>query len=185
MPLNYKNYPGMKIEEAILMLAKHAGNKRECRNTKPVVLHCCRVGMALLRDGYSEEVVIAGLLHDLLEDTDCKISSIKKKFGVKVANLVLALTKEDGTKDDFKERWERSTFRIIKAGKMAMIIKVYDGFDNLPFVSLIEDKERFNHVLWKHGLFIKEFKKEVGDLDVYREYAREHRKIILEKNTRM
>lgn len=78
----------IKIEKAIIMLVYCV--IRKCRNPKPVILHSLRVGLKLQELNQSKEVVIAGILHDLIEDTNCKISQIKKKFGSKVAKLVSA-----------------------------------------------------------------------------------------------
>lgn len=46
-------------------------------NPKPVILHSTRVGMDLYDRGYEQHVVIAGFLHDLLEDTDATAEEIR------------------------------------------------------------------------------------------------------------
>jgi GTP pyrophosphokinase len=51
-----------------------------------------------------KEIVIAGLLHDLLEDTDCKLEEIKGEFGERMVTLVAACTFDRKIKD-YKKPW--------------------------------------------------------------------------------
>ncbi len=69
-------------------------------------------------------MVIAGVLHDFIEDTDCTAGQIEQEFGKRVADLVLALTQEGI--EDYKERWNVLLDKIKKIGQDAMIIKVVD-----------------------------------------------------------
>jgi len=168
-----------EIEKAILMLVLCV--RQKCRNAKPLILHSLRVGFKLLEIGQPKEVVIAGVLHDLIEDTDCKISKIKKEFGLKVANLVLALTREhvEGYEDYIKQR-KIFIIKIKKAGKRAMIIKIVDANDNLLYVPLIKNNKILKEVLWKHRLVMKEFKADIGDLDIFKEYCQKYKMIVKE-----
>ncbi len=54
----------------------------------PYILHPMAVGMILDRLGYDEDVVIAGLLHDAVEDTEATLDAIEREFGEPVAALV-------------------------------------------------------------------------------------------------
>ena len=65
-----------QMEKAITMLA-HCVNE-ECRNEKPLILHGIRIGFKLAELEEPEEVVVAGILHDVVEDTNCKIEEIEK-----------------------------------------------------------------------------------------------------------
>jgi hypothetical protein len=55
------------IDRAIRFLS--AAIERSGHNLKPVVLHSVRVGLILDEYRYGWEVVVAGVLHDILEDT--------------------------------------------------------------------------------------------------------------------
>ena len=165
-----------EIEKAVLMLVDCVSQK--CRNTKPVILHSLWVGFKLLELGQPKEVVIAGILHDLIEDTDCEIRQIKKEFGLKVAKLVLALTREYiEDYEDYKKQREIFITKIKKAGKRAMIIKLADVNDNLSYIPLIKNSQMLKDVLWKHELVMKEFKADIGGLDIFKEYCRKYRVI--------
>lgn len=164
-----------EIEQAVLMLVDCV--KKNCRNPKPLIWHSLKVGCKLYELGESKEVVIAGILHDLLEDTGCKISQIKSKFGSKVAKLVLASTFDARIKD-YKERWHKSIGKIKKAGPKAMLIKIVDANDNLPFILLIEDNNKLKEVLWKHQLIMDSFNSEMGKVPVFKEYQKNFKKML-------
>lgn len=162
-----------EIEAAILLLIDCV--RQNCRNPKPLILHCLRVGMKLLELDQPKEVVIAGILHDLIEDTDCKISQIKKKFGQKVAKLVFACTQEDI--DDYQERWHVLMKKIKRAGQGAMMIKIADAGSNLPYVLLMKDKEKIEQTLWKQRLILKELKPKLGDLEFFRAFEKKYEEV--------
>lgn len=87
----------------------HEGQKRKGKNPPPYICHPVFVGMELLRLGYDEDTVIAGILHDTLEHTPLKKDSIKKEFGEKVLSLIETVTepkKPDMTKEEKRRTWE-------------------------------------------------------------------------------
>lgn len=51
--------------------------------------------MLLEEYGYDEPVVVAGYLHDVVEDTKYTIEDIKREFGNEVANLVMGALESD------------------------------------------------------------------------------------------
>lgn len=61
-------------------------------NSKPLLFHCFKVSTILYELGYSKDIVISGILHDLLEDTDISYEDICDSFGEKIAGCVLAVT---------------------------------------------------------------------------------------------
>lgn len=52
----------------------------------PFVSHVLAVGMMLAAYGYAEDVVIAGILHDIVEDTEVTLEGIEEEFGEYVAS---------------------------------------------------------------------------------------------------
>src|SRR5919106_6968513 len=70
---------------------RHAGQLREIDDL-PFVTHPLEVACLLHEAGYSDEVVAAGVLHDVLEDTDAERGDIETRFGRRVAELVDAVT---------------------------------------------------------------------------------------------
>jgi len=157
------------IEKAITRAVDCINQKN--RNSKPLILHSMRIGMKLFGLNQPKEVIIAGLLHDLVEDTNCTVEDIKKEFGPKVAILVSALTQEKIT--DYKERWHVLMKKIKKAGKGAMIIKTIDINDNLTyFPPPLEDKQFIKEMIWKQGFTIKSLKPYLSDEKFFQEYCK-------------
>lgn len=65
-----------KIEKAIKFLV-HQIDKNG-KNSKPVIFHSLKVGIHLYNLGYDKDIVIAGVLHDVLEDADVDSKEVKK-----------------------------------------------------------------------------------------------------------
>ena len=60
---------------------------------EPFVIHPINVAIILSEMEMDDEAIVAGLLHDTVEDTDCTILDIKNQFGDNVALLVEGVTK--------------------------------------------------------------------------------------------
>jgi len=164
----------VEIEKAIIMAVDCIG--RKCRNPKPVLLHSLRVGFKLQELNQPKEVVITGILHDLIEDTDCEINQIKREFGPKVAKLVSACSQAKGK--DYKVRWHKLLNNVKKTGKEAMLIKVVDGDDNLPYTSLVKSSKELEKVLWKHQMVIEKLNPKIGELKIFKEYHKNYKDIL-------
>jgi (p)ppGpp synthase/HD superfamily hydrolase len=54
----------------------------------PYVQHVVAVAWILDRAGFDEDVVVAGLLHDIVEDTEVTLGEVEQRFGTRVAELV-------------------------------------------------------------------------------------------------
>jgi (p)ppGpp synthase/HD superfamily hydrolase len=108
----------------------HAGQKRKYKD-EDYVNHPIRVASRVTQvPGNTTEMVMAALLHDVIEDTKVTESDIRQKFGDKVANLVVELTnvKSIGTRE---QRKALDRERISRISKQAKIIKALDRIDNL------------------------------------------------------
>ena len=87
-----KEYDRAKIEQAYrLAEEKHQDQKRS--SGEPYIIHPLSVAAILVGLGMDSESVMAGLLHDVVEDTDCTIEEIQKTFGKEVALLIDGVTK--------------------------------------------------------------------------------------------
>ena len=80
------------IEKAVsFTIQKHEGQTR--RSGEPYVVHPILVCVFVAYLGGDESMVIAGLLHDVVEDTCCSTEEVKNLFGEEVGHLVDGLTK--------------------------------------------------------------------------------------------
>ena len=109
-------------------------------NTKPVLFHSFKVAYKLYQYGYGEEIIIAAILHDLLEDTSVAKEDIKIKFGESIANIVSAVSFDSDIKDKLEQT--RVMFQnCIDYGIEAVILKCADLIDNIDYVSFVKDEE--------------------------------------------
>jgi len=131
MPYSYVEQT--EIEEAFKFLVLSFQQRRVRNRNKPVVLHSIRVGMYLYQLDYPRDIVISGILHDLLEDTDLSYDILKRKFGEKIARLVQACSFDVSIKDK-KEQYNEVFTRCLQEGKEALLVKIADLIDNLPYM---------------------------------------------------
>lgn len=122
-------------------------------NSKPVLLHSIRVGFYLYEKGYNKDIVLSGLLHDILEDTEASPKDLQDKFGEKVTNIVSSnsfnTSIEDKT-DQFKDMFDR----CVIYGKEAVIVKAADILDNSNYIQFVNDTEMREWLLFKMKYFI-------------------------------
>jgi (p)ppGpp synthase/HD superfamily hydrolase len=91
---------------------------------------------AILRDaGCSESVQVAGLLHDVVEDTAWTVEDIAVQFGPYVAGLVSALT-EDGWIAGYRRRKRALREQIAATGTPATDIALADKIASLRYLRI-------------------------------------------------
>lgn len=143
-----------------------AGNLLESgHNPKPVLLHSFRVAELLYKLNYPEEIVIAGILHDLIEDTDIEQNDIEKEFSNKVANIVDAVSFNPHIEDKL-EQAKLLFENCIKYGNEALIVKCSDLIDNINYVQHADDDLK-PKLLKKYHLFIDMSKEYIGKEKIY------------------
>lgn len=89
---------GMKMDVALHYVAYNL--RKTGHNTKPVLFHSFKVAYKLYQYGYGEEIVIAGALHDLIEDTSVTKEDIKNDFEESIANIVSTVSFDSNIKDE-------------------------------------------------------------------------------------
>jgi (p)ppGpp synthase/HD superfamily hydrolase len=81
----------------------HAGQTRDI-DAIPFVTHPVEVACLLHEAGYPDEVVAAGALHDVLEDTDAERLELEDRFGAHVASLVVVVSEDPSIEDDAERK---------------------------------------------------------------------------------
>ncbi len=137
----------LEIEKAVSFLCEHYNESNI--NPKPVLIHSLRV--ATLLDIYNADyrTVMAGVMHDVLEDTKCTPKQITKAFGEEITPLVEACSFNPKI-IDYTEQYEEHFSRIVN-NKEALLIKTADIIDNKRYLKLGD----YDHVDTKHKYFIK------------------------------
>lgn len=105
-------------------VAHHEGQRRDS-DAAPFILHPLEVAVLLRNRGYDDEVVAAGLLHDLVEDTDATADELRDRFGPRVAGLVTALS-DDPAIEGYAERKEALREQVEDAGADAAAVFAAD-----------------------------------------------------------
>jgi (p)ppGpp synthase/HD superfamily hydrolase len=76
------------IDLAIEVAAKAHENQFRKGTDIPYITHPLAVGLILAKAGCSDDVIIAGILHDTVEDTSITLDYIRDTFGNKVSTIV-------------------------------------------------------------------------------------------------
>lgn len=123
---------------------KHHEQRR--RSGEPYIIHPLSVAAILVGLGMDTQSVMAGLLHDVVEDTDCTTEEITKLFGKEVSLLVDGVTKLG--KIPFSSREEEQAENLRKM-LMAMaedirviIIKFADRMHNLATLNYVQPQKQ-------------------------------------------
>jgi (p)ppGpp synthase/HD superfamily hydrolase len=103
---------------------RHAGQTR-ADDGVPFVTHPVEVACLLHEAGYSDEVVAAGVLHEVLEDTDVERPELASRFGERVAALVAAVS-DDPSIEDEAERKAALREQVASSGEEAGVIFAAD-----------------------------------------------------------
>ncbi len=140
-----KEYDRERITEAYrLAEEKHREQRRS--SGEPYIIHPLSVAAILVELGMDSQSVMAGLLHDVVEDTDCTIEDITARFGHEVALLIDGVTKLD--KIPYSSREEQQAENLRKM-LMAMaedirviIIKFADRMHNLSTLEYVSPQKQ-------------------------------------------
>ncbi len=118
-------------------LAKKAHENQFRRSGAPYITHPLHVAIILAELEMDKESIIAGLLHDVVEDTDVTLEEIEQRFGADVSLLVDGVTKLTrlslGTTDKLEMQAEnlRKMFLSMSKDIRIIIIKLADRLHNM------------------------------------------------------
>ena len=140
-----------RVSRAVEMARKaHEGQFR--KTGEPYIVHPLAVKKILEEWGMDEDTIIAGILHDTVEDTDLTLNDIKQEFGESVAFLVDGVTKlstaRNGMRDidTYLPETKDNFLRLMIAlgdDIRVLIIKLADRLHNLRTLSALPpDKQR-------------------------------------------
>lgn len=145
-----------KIKKAInFAILTHEVTQKQKRKGKDIayITHPLTVGIILSRAGASEDVVVAGILHDTIEDStkENKVTKLKiqELFGDKVAELVSDVTEEnkeltwEERKNEAREHLKimpLDSLMVKTADLISNTTEILEDFDNVGFAVF----DRFN-----------------------------------------
>ena len=156
-----------KIQQAInIAIETHEINKKQKRKGKDIsyITHPLTVSLILSRAGASEDVIISGILHDTIEDSDesNKITKeiISEKFGNDVSTLVLSATEQN--KDlPWEERkamalehiqdFSNDSVLLKSADLISNVFEIKDDYDTVGNDVFNRFNAKKDKTLWNYG----------------------------------
>ncbi len=117
----------------------HRGQIRKSDPDKPMIIHPISVGNLLDEYGFDDNVISAGFLHDVVEDTDYTIEDINKEFGEDIARLVMCAT-EPNKKLSWEERKQDTIDRVKKYSLREKLVICADKINNLEDLMILFQK---------------------------------------------
>lgn len=188
-----------KIYQAYLFASeKHKNQVR--KSGDPYIVHLLGVARILSELNTGPTTIIAGLLHDTIEDTDTTEEEITEKFGKEVCYLVQGVTKVTRLSDyhnvDFEAESHRKIFIAMAKDIRVIIIKLADRLHNmrtLQFQPLEKQKKiaketRDVYAPIAHRLGLSQVKTELEDLSLFyleREKFEEIENLLSRQSTNM
>jgi len=139
--------PGINIELIRRAYQKaegyHEGQFR--KSGEPYLVHPVEVAIILAELGMDESTIIAGLLHDTVEDTSYSVDELKADFGEEVALLVDGVTKLGNIVYESKEERQaenlKKMFLAMSKDIRVLIIKLADRLHNLRTINYMDDDQ--------------------------------------------
>ena len=142
--INYPKHKDKILDALNFAIKSHEGIVR--RSGDPYIVHPIAVAKILIDNQMDYSTVIAGLLHDVVEDTEISLEEIGKRYGKTVAKLVDGVTKIDSitakrenlTEDDNKKRL------LIAMGDdiRVVFIKLADRLHNMRTIKFLPPEKQ-------------------------------------------
>ena len=176
-----KYHPSADISliEKAYKLSREAHKEQVRKSGEPYIIHPLWVGIILADLEMDKETIVAGMLHDTVEDTDMTVEDITREFGEEVALLVDGVTKLGQlsySKDKLEVQAEnlRKMFLAMAKDIRVIIIKLADRLHNmrtLEFMVPAKQKEKARETMDIYApiaqrLGISKIKTELDDLSL-------------------
>ena len=134
------------IDHAVEVAASaHRGQFRK-GTAIPYISHPYAVALILSRAGCPDELIVAGILHDIVEDTELTLEYIRENFGQKIAAIV-----EGCSEPDKSLSWEQRKTDAVKFLKTASselrTVACADKLHNLR--RTIVDYQKIGEAVWE------------------------------------
>jgi len=139
-----------KLYDALDFALKHHGEVLQVRKSTniPYIVHPVGVMQILLQYTDDPEIIQAGILHDIIEDTNGSAEDIEKAFGLRVKNLVLGASEPDHDGAEWEER-KRHTVNYVANEAPTDVLYVICADKLHNFSTIVEDHQKLGENVWK------------------------------------
>jgi len=127
---------------------KHAAQTRKA-STIPYIAHLMGVASLVLEGGGDEDLAIAALLHDVVEDCGGApmLKDVRRRFGKRVADVVVGCTDSDtDPKPPWRERKEDYLRHLKRADAGTRLVSAADKLNNIR--SILTDYREIGESVW-------------------------------------
>ena len=120
------------INKSIYWAKKYHGNQKR-KSGEPYYSHPLEVAYMISEHNLKTDVIVASILHDIVEDTEVTVGMIIDNFGWRIAEMVDRLTRDrpDGTKLSV-EQVLNNAYQL--KDKEVLIIKLFDRLHNIQTI---------------------------------------------------
>ncbi|MEK7538929.1 MAG: HD domain-containing protein [Patescibacteria group bacterium] len=134
------------IERAVALAVRaHDGQMRK-EAPMPYIVHPIEVGLILARHGFSDVVIAAGIVHDLVEDTNITADELRHLLGDDVTDIVVPVTHDDTL--SWEEKKKAYIESVRGAGSEAKAASLADKIANA--YSLIAAHQAQGSTIWSY-----------------------------------
>lgn len=134
------------LNEAIAYAVVHHSEELRKGTTMPYIVHPLEVMHILEVMTGDKHLMAAGVLHDVVEDTDATIEDIRVKFGEDIAALVIGHT-EQNKEDSWGKRKKEALAHLAQADVREQMLVLADKLANMRAIA--RDYDKYGEVLWK------------------------------------
>lgn len=152
-----KNFDEELFTKAYYIAEKlHDGQKRN--SGEPYFIHPCNVALILIKLNMDEATIIAGLLHDVLEDTPMTYEEMEEQVGSEITKLVDGVTKLKKIQYKTKQENQADNIRkmILAMAKdiRVIIIKLADRLHNMRTLEYMTREKQIEKAVETLGIYV-------------------------------
>jgi (p)ppGpp synthase/HD superfamily hydrolase len=129
-----------KTRSALNYAERQHGGQLRVADGAPFIEHPIEVASLLHQAGAPDYVIAAGVLHDTLEKTPTTAFDLRRRFGSRVATLVLAVSEDDAI-PRYTERKTALCDQVAAAGDDALMVFAADKVAKVRELRLVADSE--------------------------------------------
>lgn len=176
-PLDTENMLDFELINKAIFFAREYHGEQKRMSGEPYYSHPLEVAYMISDYNLKTDVIVASILHDIVEDTEVTVEMIQESFGKRIAEMVNRLTRDrpDGTKLSV-EQVLNNAYQL--KDKEVLIIKLFDrlhniqtiGSMNIEKMKKITNETLINFVLLSEYLELTSTGKKVQELclEVYK-----------------